>query len=88
MSNPGAPLQPLPDEMDSSMRREMNRGLMVRFINADLFSRAGLDVRRSYVLYDEAGIFEWALEQLPDSDVCQRLHDQAGVRYWSKGIGA
>jgi len=68
------------------MVRKINRGLMVRFINADLVNRAGLDVRKSVVLYDADKMFEYALPELPAPELLDRLHDEAGIRYWSKGV--
>lgn len=76
----------LPADMRDEMRRQINRGLMVAFINADLINRAGLDVRRSIVLYDDAGLFEYAAPELLDATLLQRLYDQTSIRYWSKGI--
>jgi hypothetical protein len=79
-------LPELPEDKRSPMLREVNEGLMVRFINNDLINRAHLDIRKSVVLYDEDGLFEHALSELPDEDVQARLLEQTNVRYWSKGI--
>jgi hypothetical protein len=49
-------------------------------------NRASLDVRKSVVLYDDSGLFEYALETMPDAALLQRLYDQTNVRYFSKGI--
>lgn len=76
----------LPDNLRSPLHREGNKGLMVAWINADLLTRANHDVRRSFVFYDEDGLFEWALADLPAPKLLQRLHDELGWRYWSVGI--
>lgn len=76
----------LPKDMRDPMRREMNKGLMVRFINAELLDRCHLDIRHSFVFYDDAGLFEYALPELPDDAMLQRLYDKTNVRYWTKGI--
>ena len=77
---------PLPADLRDPMRKTMNKCLMVRFINADLLNRASLDVRKSVVLYDDSGLFEYALETMPDDALLQRLYNQTKVRYFSKGI--
>lgn len=66
--------------------REVNRGLMVSFINADLINRCNLDVRTSIVLYDADGDFLYALAAMPDDATMTALHERAGVAYWSKGV--
>jgi hypothetical protein len=76
----------LPADMRDPMRREINQGLMVRFINNDLLNNASLDVRKSIVLYDDAGVFEFAVSNMPNAELLQRLYDGTNVRYWSKGI--
>jgi hypothetical protein len=82
----------LPKHMRDAMRRAVNKGLMVAFINRDLPGRAKLDVRSSIVLYDDAGVFEAAIdpatwESFIAHDVAvQALHDQSGIHYWSKGV--
>ena len=68
------------------MRLEINRGLMVRFINADLLNRASLDVRHSIVLYDADGLFEYAMAELPAAVVLAELYHRTSVRFWSRGI--
>lgn len=73
-----------PNEL-SPMLREFNEGLMVRFINADLIARAGLDVKGSIVLYDEDQMFTYATAELPSEDQLQALHEKSGIHYWSKG---
>jgi len=69
-----------------AMRRQANRGLMVAFINADLFNRAHLDVRRSVVLYDADGLFEYAMPALPDADTQRALVERTNVRAYSIGV--
>jgi hypothetical protein len=76
----------LPKDMRDPMRREVNKGLMVRFINADLIERCNLDVRKSFVLYDADGLFDYAIDHMPSDEKLQRLYDHTNVRYWSKGI--
>lgn len=76
----------LPEVMRAAHRRAVNRGLMVAFINADLLDRMSLDVRKSVVLYDAAGIFEYALPELPDAATLQRLYDRTDVRFYTTGI--
>lgn len=76
----------LPDSMRDEMRQEINRGLMVHFINADLLNRCNLDVGRSVVLYDDVGVFEYAVPALPDADGLQRLYNETAIRYYTVGI--
>jgi hypothetical protein len=76
----------LPEHLRHAMRREANEGLMVLFINADLLNRCNLDVRTSVVLYDDAGLFEYAMNTMPDAALLQRLWDETPIRYWSRGI--
>lgn len=68
------------------MNREINRGLMVAFINADLLNRSHLDVRTSIVLYDGDGDFRYALAEMPDEALMASLQERAGIAYWSKGV--
>lgn len=77
-----------------AMLSEINRGLMVQWINADLFNRHGYDVRKSIVLYDEHRMFATAFhaDEIPGIAVAAEnqtaldtLHG-AGIRYWSHGI--
>lgn len=73
----------------SPMNREINRGLMVWWINQDLVERARLDVRKSLVLYDEDKVFYGALDYDDLTVVIVTYHAKlydAGVRYYSKGI--
>jgi hypothetical protein len=76
----------LPATMRDLMRRQLNKGVMVAWINADLLNRCNNDVRTSIVLYDEAGVFEFAVANMPNENLLQRLYDGTNVRYWSKGI--
>lgn len=87
---------PLPPKGDSLVPRALlNKGLMVHWINADLMSRAGHDVRKSIVFYDDAQTFETALTQaewdaLSKAGVretfLERLYAATPVRFWSKGV--
>ena len=71
------------------MRREINHGLMVKFINDNLPASASFDVRKSTVLYDEDKMFVWVLPEImgprPSPGLATSLH-KAGVRYLSIGI--
>lgn len=80
------------DIMDA-MRSELNRGVMVAWINADLMNRADCDVRKSVVLYDESRVFVMALGTGVTPDIFRERMSlvsdsmaRAGVRYWSVGI--
>lgn len=69
------------------MLREMNRGLAVQYINADLVGRAHLDVRTSYIFYDEDMMFSnLMLSIMVNEDVLPMLAEKTKIRYWSKGI--
>jgi len=65
--------------------RAANEKLMVAFINADLASRVGLDVRKSIVLYDRNYLcnyaFNYALDKLPNERTLRKLYHQTPVRY-------
>ena len=74
------PAQPRPD----GARYEQK--LTVAFINADLASRVGLDVRKSIVLYDRNFLFNYALDRLPSERTLRKLYQQTPVRYWSRGV--
>lgn len=78
------PIPQLPAQ--NPMHRELNEGLMIAFINADLLNRAGLDVRKAIVLYDKDGDFRYALPEMPDETIQSRLMTEAGIAYWSKGV--
>jgi hypothetical protein len=79
-----------------AMRSELNRGVMVSWINADLLNRADCDIRRSVVLWDAdrdfimamgaditPALFRQRLTELPN--LVAHMYG-AGVRYWSVGI--
>jgi hypothetical protein len=66
--------------------RAANEKLIGAFINADLPSRVGLDVRKSVVLYDGNFLFNYALDRLPNERTLRKLYHQTPVRYWSKGV--
>lgn len=68
-----------------AMVREVNRGLMTQFINADLINRASLDVRKSYILYGEDSMFRYALPELPNENQLVDLGAKTDVVHWSKG---
>lgn len=68
------------------MKRQINRNLMVSFINHDLVRRANLDVRKSIVFYDDAELFAYALANMPDQELMDRLANETGIRFWSRGI--
>lgn len=76
------------DPVDLSLlQREMNKSLMVAWINADLLNRAGHDVRKSIALYDDEKMFvgaateeQWAINAIQD------IAASNGVCYWSKGV--
>lgn len=72
------------------MLREVNKGLMVAWINADLLNRCHHDVRSSIVLYGEGGDFLSAVDPsnehlLADPSVARLLWN-SGARTWSRGI--
>lgn len=92
---------PLPKNDDTGkhflgpLTAKMNKGLMVQWINEDLFARAGHDVRKSIVFYDDARTFETALTQeqwaaLDEHGLrdvfLEKLYAATPVRYWSKGV--
>lgn len=69
--------------------REVNTGLMVVWINQDLFNRHHHDVRTSLVLYDQDKLFVGALPPVLAGKVTPELSaslHKAGVRYYSTGI--
>jgi len=84
------------DTMADAMRRSLNAGVMVAWINADLFNRADCDIRRSVVLWDgdrdfvmamgadiTPALFRQRLTELPN--LVAHMY-AAGVRFWSVGI--
>ena len=73
----------------SPMTRGINRGLMVTWINADLFERAACDVRKSIVFLDERGLFSYALPvgaELPPESILAALERGSDIRFWSFGV--
>ncbi|ORW08071.1 MULTISPECIES: hypothetical protein [Mycolicibacter] len=78
-------IQQLDPQQIDAMRREINHGLMVTFINAELLERASLDVGRSVVFYDADHGFLYAVAELPDTGMLQRLYDNTSIRFWSYG---
>lgn len=70
------------------MLKQINRGLMVNWINSDLVNRASNDIRKSTVFYDADQMFVAALPagiDLPES-AWDTLERETGVRYWSTGL--
>lgn len=82
----------LPEGMQRDpLHREVNEGLMVMWINANLPARAAYDVRTSLVFYDDAGVFELALPaavaELDNFDeILQKLFEQTRARFYTMGI--
>ena len=74
-----------PRRLPSEVRR-VNRGLMDMFIGADPYGRRHLNPRKSIVLYTADGHFGYALDRVPNKGALRRLYEQAGVRYWSRGV--
>ena len=70
----------------SPMQSEINHGLMVRWINQDIFVRAANDVRKSFVYYDKDKDFVFATVNELSEEGKKALEEASGVRYWSKGI--
>jgi hypothetical protein len=68
------------------VHRQANKTLMVAWINANLFNRAHLDVRKSVVLYDDAKYFLAAVDEVPSEKLFQQLYDETPVRYFSIGV--
>jgi hypothetical protein len=80
---------PKPEQITDTdpMRREVNRGLMIRWMNADLLVRYVHDLEFSIILYDDLKVFELALPgTVPMTDAILEGLYAAGIRYWSKGI--
>ena len=59
---------------------------MDMFIGADPYGRRHLSPRWSVVLYTADGRFGYALDRIPHAGVLGRLYEEAGVRYWSRGV--
>jgi hypothetical protein len=81
------------DDITDMIRNNLNRGVMIQWINADLFNRADCDVRKSIVLYDADRVFVMALGTSVTPDIFRDraplvadLMSRAGIRYWSVGI--
>lgn len=68
------------------LMREWNRGKMVKWINDNLTTMPGLDVRYSYAFYDEDKEFQAAANDMPAPQFLQKMYDDHGIRYWSKGV--
>lgn len=71
------------------MLREINKGLMIQWINADLFNRANNDIRSSVVFYDEEKVFLAAIPGPASDEDMARLGEglyNVGIRFWSRGI--
>lgn len=62
----------------------MNKQLMVAFINHH--GRYDLDVRKSYVYYDEDGDFIFALANKLEGPGADEVFKRLNVKFWSKGI--
>ena len=88
----------LPDGADvlDMLRSSLNRGLMVEWINRDLFNRADCDIRKSVVFYDADRVFRMALgtsvtpatfrariETMPNVVASMA---RIGIRYYSIGV--
>jgi hypothetical protein len=81
------------NDITDMIRDNLNRGVMVAWINADLLNRADCDVRRSVVLYDADRVFVMALGTSVTPEIFRDRMPlvadsmaRAGVRYWSVGI--
>lgn len=71
----------------SPMVREINKGLMVRWINADLINRAYCDVRKSFVFYDADMMFAGlAMTNEPNENGLKLIHQSSKIRFYSKGV--
>lgn len=70
----------------SALHRQMNKSLMVAWINQDLINRAQNDVDRSIILYDADKDFAFATRVELDEDTWQMLIERTPIRYWSKGV--
>jgi hypothetical protein len=69
-----------------SMQRMLNKELMVAYINANLISRSHLDVRKSFVYYDESKTFVFAMGIELGGPGAESAFEKLGIKYWSKGI--
>jgi hypothetical protein len=96
MTTQTATVQPLTernDPMFGPLQRKLNQTLMIRWINNDLMSRAGNDVRKSTVFYDGDGDFvtaltaaQWAAIAPHRDEFLQRLYAATPVRFYSIGV--
>lgn len=81
---------PTPEQIFETdpVHREINSGLMVRWINQDLFARCANDVRVSTVLYDGDKLFVAALpaQAVLTEKMAAHLYANHAIRFWSKGI--
>lgn len=69
------------------MQREMNKGLMVAYINRYLVEGTGsLDVRTSFVYYDADKDFVIATNHELGGPGAEAAFEKLGVKYYSKGI--
>ena len=71
------------------MQKNMNKELMIRFINNNLLTGgASLDVRKSHVYYDEDKDFVYAINgPLADFEIDFLTNSGlAPIKFWSKGI--
>ena len=67
--------------------RRVNRGLLDRFVGADLYDGPGhLSPWRVFVLYNGDGYFRYALNRRPSRRALRKLHRDTPVRFWSKGV--
>lgn len=81
------------DPILGPLRKQLNTGAMVHWINQDLIERAGCDIRKSIVLYTADYTFYMALPasltvalfEERAAAIAATL-DRAGVTYWSKGL--
>lgn len=85
---------PAPDDpIYGPLQTKLARGVMVQWINDDLYNRAGCDVRKSIVLWTADRHFVMALPaSLTEQEFLARVGAvedklaQIGVAYYSKGI--
>lgn len=71
------------------MQKNMNKELMIRFINNNLLTGgASLDVRKSHVYYDADKDFVYAVNgPLADFEIDFLTNSGlAPIKFWSKGI--
>lgn len=70
-----------------ALQRQLNKSLMVQWINADLVNRASNDVDKSYVYYNADYDFEFATHFHVDvEDAWAMLKERTAIRFWSKGV--